>query len=275
MMKVNPSRKTMRMLFIGTFLGMLMVIVANPINLSFAPMADEVQYYQPLVKDWNENGISVIPSHNDTKPLSFLYLQKVLRADLTYKYTRLFNLVLIGIITILIYNITNRKEAFLFVIIPTFLHSLWLTAEIIEVFFMVLSLYFIKYRGIFVGLAVIFRPYAIVYTALINNKERLWVLTLGILFSVILLYHGLFFPYANHLFNYSVTNHLYDETDYGAIIFLILFAILSSKNTEMLKYGLLACIPLAVKLYGHYFIPAYTFFFIGYLLYYTGEVQST
>ena len=265
----------MRMLFIGTFLGMLIVIIANPINLSLSPMPDEIQYYQPLVKDWNENGISVIPSHNDTKPLSFLYLQKILRADLTYKYTRLFNFILICAITLVIFKITNRKESFLFIIIPTFLHSLWLTAEIIEVFFVLLSIYYIKDRGIFIGLAAVFRPYAVVYMMLINNKQRAYAILIGILFSIILIYHGLFFPYANHLFNYSVTNHFYDETDYGAIVFLILFAILSSKNKTMLQYGLIACIPLVVKLYGHYFLPAYTFFFIGYLLYYKGEVQSS
>ena len=200
--------------------------------------------------------------HNEMKPITFLTLEKIFNSDIFL--TRMLNLIFISINTFLIFKLTKNKLSFIYPIFPVFLNSMWFTVETIEMMFLLLGLLYKEKQGIFTGLAMIFRPYAILYSALLSKKQILNVVIIGILFSVLLLILGLFFPYLFELISY--TKKPYDEYDFLAIVVLIMLFIMGSNNKEMLRYSILALIPLSVRLYGHYFLPVYTFLFIGFLL---------
>ena len=231
-----PIETCKRVFKYSMLLMLLIFITLAPHNINGAAQVDETTYGN-IVSDWNTQGIGVLPSHFDTKPLSFLYIEKLFKADETILYTRFLNIVLIVSVTVLFYSLTKRKEAFLYLIIPIFLNLMWLTVEIIEVFFVVLALRYVNQKGLFIGLATLFRPYAILYSILINNTQRLYVLVIGALFSVVLIYYNLFIPYALHLFNYAATGHDFGGIDPLAISFWILMLVVGWKNKEMRKYS--------------------------------------
>jgi hypothetical protein len=47
---------------------------------------------------------------------------------------------------------------------------------------------------------------------------------------------------------------------------LVIFFIIGCRNKLMLQYAIIAAIPLYVRQFAHYFLPVYTFLFIGFLL---------
>lgn len=225
-------------------------------------MPDE-QFYINVSNNFTIDHIRYLYDSNwEMKPITFLTVEKILESDILL--TRILNLILVIINTILIYKLTNNRLAFIYLIFPVFLNSMWMTVETIELMFLLLGLLYKERNGIFVGLATIFRPYSILYSVLLNKKQIIHIIIIGSIFSVVLLYLGLFFPYLFELFRY--TQNKYDEFDFLAIVMLIMLFIMGSKNKLMLKYSLIAMIPLSVKLYGHYFLPVYTFLFIGFLL---------
>ncbi len=179
-------------------------------------------------------------------------------------FTRAFAYLLIGISTYLIYLITNKnKLSFLFVLIPIFLDSMWLTAEIVEVTFVLLSIYYVNRSGIFVGLAMIFRPTAIVYSLIIPNVQKLYVLLIGIIFAIILVILDLFNAYI-----FEITNYARDSffgIDFFVVVVGIMFLIIGL-NRRMFPYCVATLFSFGVKMYPHYFLPILTYLFIGFLL---------
>lgn len=241
---------------------MVFTIYLTPISRFDRIQIDE-KVWGNVSRDWKLNGIESLNTNTDNKPVPFLALQRLLQADRTVMYTRTLNIVLIASCAILIYSITKRYESFLFVIIPVFLNSMWLTVEIIETLFVLLAIKYKNYSGLYIGLAMLFRPYAILYSVLLKRKQIFMVAGIGIWFTGFLLYQGLFFSYLNKVIGYG--SEQLPLTDYMAMFFLIPLAILGTRNKEMFKYGLVACIPLLLRSWGHYFLPGYAVFLTSYL----------
>lgn len=225
-------------------------------------MPDELMYFKVTNNFTIDNIKYLYNQHAEMKPITFLTLEKILESDIFL--TRMLNLVFVIINTFLIFKLTKNKLAFIYPIFPVFLNSMWLTVETVELMFLLLSLIYVERKGIFVGLAMIFRPYSILYSVLLTKKQIMRVIMIGTIFSFILLSLGLFFPYLFELMSYG--NNSNNEFDYLAIVMLIMLFIMGSRNKLMLRYSILASIPLYFKLYGHYFLLAYTFLFVGFLL---------
>ncbi len=207
----------------------------------------------------------------ESKPLTFLVLQKVLdNANPTY--TRLFNFILIIISTFLIYKITKNKLSFLYILIPLFLGSMWLTVEMVEVTFVLLSIYYTNRSGIFIGLATIFRPTALLYSVILKKKQIMYVLIIGALYALILLKIGLFFSYWFEVTNYIGNRFL--GLDPFTIVILILLIVMGISNKQMRPYVIISAVPLGVMLYPHYFLPVYTFLFVGFLLTMNNDIKE-
>ena len=199
----------------------------------------------------------------ESKPLAFLTVHKIL-GNSNVIYTRVMTYLLVFLCTILIYKITNNKLAFFYILIPLFLDALWLTAEIFEVFFILLSIYYVNRSGIFVGLAMLFRPTAILYSILLKLKQIPYVIIIGIIFVIILLSLGLFFPYWYETTTYSQDGFI--GIDSMPALYFLMLVVMGITNKKMFPYVIVAAIPLLMKTYWHYFLPVYTFLFIGYLL---------
>ncbi len=245
------------------FLFLMVFIIAISISRWYPEIQVDEIIYGNIVRDWNQQGISALADHADNKPITFLYLQKILKADETVLYTRILNLMLVVCCSTLIYSLTKRYESYLFIIIPMFLSAMWLTVEIIELMFILLAIRYKRHAGVFVGLAAIFRPYAVLYSVLLKRNQLHYVFEIGLLFSGLLLYLGLFSTYLNTVLAYGqIPNDWLDKT---ALSFLVVFGILGTNSKEIFKYGLIACIPLFIRLWGHYFITPYGLFFMGYL----------
>lgn len=249
--------------YIIGFMFVLITIALIPTSLFGVLQVDE-QIWARDVKIWKDQGIRALADNIDNKPITFLAVERILQADRTVMYTRLLNIALIAFISILIYSITKRYESFLFIIIPVFLTSMWLTVEAFELMFVLLSLKYKEYSGIFIGLAVLFRPYAILYSLLLKRRQIIYVLIIGSLFAALLLYLGLFFPYLERVTAYgSETEPL---SDYPAVVVLVPMLIIGMRNKEIFKYGLLACVPLILRTWAHYFITPYGLFLTSYLI---------
>lgn len=244
-------------------LSVIDIIVLEDFKRIKEPYSFDEYLYKNVTNNFNVEYIKYLYYNTlETKPLSFLTLQKVLNnADPTY--TRGLNLILIIISTFLIYKITSNKFAFLYILIPIFLDSMWLTAEIIEVTFVLLSIRYATNSGLFVGLATIFRPTALLYSVLLKRRQILYVLGIGFIFALILFEVGLFWAYWYEVTHYVQT--IFIEPDIFVLISFILLAIIGL-NRQMLGYIIISAIPLGMKLYPHYFLPVYTFLFIGFLL---------
>lgn len=267
MIKIHPSKILPFFLRYGIAIIFFVTIIGITILTNFETIREPYTWDENLYKNVSNNfSVSHIQflynNVMETKPLTFLVLQKVLN-DADPSYTRTLNLFLIIISTILIYKITNNKLSFIYILIPIFLDSMWLTAEIIEITLVLISIQYVKYSGIFIGLATIFRPTALLYSILLKKIQILYVLFIGTIFALVLLYLGLFFPYL-----YEVTNYVGD-TFYGAYSFVIIMLILlivMGYNKRMLPYILISSIPFTIKMFPHYFLPIYTFLFVGFLL---------
>lgn len=234
-------------------------------------MPDEV-VYKRIISNFSIDYLNtnVGGEYPDTKPFFFLLIQKELNADTTN--TRLLNMILVIIITDLLYSITKSKTALLYAIIPIFLNSMWLTVEILEMLFILLSFKYPKKSGWLIAFATIFRPYAALYFIFLERKQKLQFIII-LSFAIIFLHlNGLFVPYITRLFRYAVNERAYDEIGMMDIAFLIIFLIIGVNNTKILMnsklihWQFVSLVPLYVKLYGHYFLTPGTLLFLGYLL---------
>ena len=245
------------------FVSVIWIISGNLDNLYHNGMTPDELMYKDRSDNFTINHIRDLYNLGfETKPLTFLTLEKIFNADIFY--TRMFNILLIIVNTFLIFKLTKNKLSFIYIVFPLFLKSMWLTDETIELMFLLIGLCYKERNGIMVGLATIFRPYSILYSVLLSKKHILQVIIIGIIFSVILLVLGLFFPYFHEVTSYMPNN--YNEIDYLAILLGIMLFIVGYKNKLMLKYSIIAAIPLLIRTNGHYFLPVYTFLFIGFLL---------
>lgn len=199
----------------------------------------------------------------ESKPLAFLTVHKIL-GNSNVIYTRVMTYFLVFLCTILIYKITNNKLSFLYILIPIFLDSMWLTAEIIEIFFVLLSIHYANQSGIFIGLSTIFRPTSLLYSVFLPKIQIIYVILIGTFFALLLLSLGLFFPYLH-----EVTNYVQDGFagfDIMLLVILVMLIIMGISNRQMFKYVIISAIPLYMVLFPHYFLPTYTFLYVGYLL---------
>lgn len=256
-----------------TFRFIFFIITINQIllpnilyNLNPTEQIDEI-VYSKIVSNWNINGIQTLITANDDKPLPFLFLQKLFLADKTTLYTRLLNMFFVLLNTYLIYSLTKRQESFLYPLIPIFLNSMWLTTEIIESFFLILLFKYQSYSGLFIGLSTMFRPYSLIFSITQKSYQFLFIIIPGFIFSGLLLYYNLFFPYLKTVLDYGSSSSTTSLQSIDIFVFtiLILFAIIGTKNKQIFTYGLIACLPLLLRHWGHYFITPYTLFFFSYL----------
>jgi len=266
-MLIKPSRILPIFLRYGVAVFLLLTIIGLMLSLNFVTITDPYSWDENLYKNVSNNFTLehirwLEYNMMESKPLTFLVLQHSL-GGANPTYTRLFNLFLIIVCTYLIFKLTDNKWAFLYILIPIALDSMWLTAEIIEVTFVLLSIKYAKNSGIFIGLATIFRPSAIVYSLLIKRKQIWYVLIIGTLFAGVLLYLGLFYSYWYEVTNYLGTRYL--GLDMYILLITIMFLIIGL-NRKMLGYVLISSIALNIQMYPHYFLPINTFLFIGFLL---------
>jgi len=261
-----------KFVFYAIFLTMIILQLVNVDNNFFPDGVDEKGFAvitQRAININEERGIGIVggifeasKELSEVKSTPFTALYLILRIYETVVYTRALNIVLILLIMLMMYDMTKRKEVLLFPLIPWFLNSLWLTNEIIEVFFVIVSIRFIQYSGVLIGIATILRPWALGYTILLKLKQIKYVLIVGLIYVMVLMYYNSFFVYIDIVTKYAVEST--GPSDYVATFFLIPFLIIGYK-TPMWKYGIVSMLCLLTKLSYHYFIPAYTFFFFGYL----------
>jgi len=259
-----------KVVLLTVFVSMITIQIFNVHNNLLGNLVDD-GYYQNVTRRAINIGtvqglFDSLKNDFEIKSVPFMALQVVFRAYDTLIYTRALNIVLILVVTGLIYDMSKRKEALLFPIIPWFLNGMFLTNEIIEVVIVLFSIKFSKHSGILIGIATLFRPYAIVYTALLKRSQIKYVLGLGLMYVLILLYYDSFTYYLFRVLNYSVVQRLGSSNiDYVSLLFLPLMIFLGYK-TKMFWYGTLAMIPLTSRMFSHYFIPCFVFFLLGYLL---------
>jgi len=274
-MYIKPSRILPIFLRYGVAIFLLLTIIGLMLSLNFVTITDPYSWdehlYQNVSNNFTIEHIKYLEYNMmESKPLTFLVLQYSLdKANPTY--TRLFNLLLIFVCTYLIFKLTDNKWAFLYILIPIALDSMWLTAEIIEITFVLLSIRYANKSGIFIGLATIFRPSAIVYSLLIKRKQIWSVLIIGTFFAGILLYLGLFFSYWYEVTNYLGTRYL--GLDMYILLVTIMFIIIGL-NKKMLGYVLVSAIALNIQMYPHYFLPINTFLFVGFLLNMNDDIKE-
>lgn len=252
-------------LYILFIFACLLLIALYPLQVLYpAPTDDEVNYYKPASDGMHSQGIDYLKTHPDTKPLSFMYIQYLLNANIVY--TRLLNYILIGLTTYFIFKVTGSKLAILYPFIPIFLNGSTLTVEIIKALFVIMSFYYIRINGVFIGLATVFNPFSVLYGIMLNKRNFAYFMVICELFSGLLLYLGLFFPYLTWLFRYE---SLAETKPLGWIViaFLGIFYIIGSKDKTILKYAMLSTIPVITRPYFEwYYIVPYTVLFVGYLL---------
>lgn len=266
-MKIPENKILPIFLRYGIAIFLFLTILGIMFSLNFVTITDPYSWDENLYNNVSNNfTVEHIRwlEYNmmESKPLTFLLLQHSL-GGANPTYTRLFNFLLIIISTLLIYKITNNKFAFLYILIPIALDSMWLTVEIIEIVFILLSIQYANKSGIFVGLATIFRPSAILYSFLLKKWQVLYVILIGTIFSGILLYLGLFYSYWYEVTNYLGTRYL--GLDLYILLITIMFIIIGL-NRKMLGYVIISIIPLNIQMYPHYFLPVCTFLFVGFLL---------
>ncbi len=267
-MYIKPSKIFPVFLRYGIGIFLFLAIIGITISQDFKTIREPYSWDEHLYKNVSNN-FTIEHIRNleynvqEIKPLTFLVLQKSLNNADPF-FSRGLNLILIIICTVLIYKITNNnKFACLFILIPIFLDSMWLTAEIIEVTFVLLSIKYVNNSGIFIGLSTIFRPSGILYTLLLKKKQMIYVLIIGIIYALILVYLGLFNSYL-----FAVTNYAQDSffgIEMMVILILGMFFTIGL-NRRMIGYVIASVLFLSVKMYPHYFLPIMTFLFVGFLL---------
>lgn len=267
-MYIKPSRIVPIFLRYGVAIFLLLTLVGITIGEDFrnirSPYSWDEHLYQNVSNNFTVEHIKYLEYHvMESKPLTFLTLQKVLN-NADHTTTRAFNFLLIILCTYLIYKITNdNKFAILYILIPIFLDSMWLTAEIIEVTFVLLSIRYANRSGIFIGLSTIFRPSGIIYTLLLKKKQMLYVFGIGTIYALFLMCIGLFDSYLFEVINYAEDGFM--GLDMLVVVVLVMFVIIGL-NKKMIGYVIATALFLSVKMYPHYFLPIMTFLFVGFLL---------
>ncbi len=267
-MLIKPRRIPIIFLRYGVAIFLLFSIIGITVNEDFrnirTPYDWDEHLYQNVSNNFTTEHIRYLEYHvMESKPLTFLTLQKVLN-NADHTTTRAFNFFLIIVCTFLIYKITNNnKFAAFFVLIPVFLDSMWLTAEIVEVTFVLLSIRYAERSGIFIGLSTIFRPSGILYTLLLKKKQMLYVLGIGTVYALLLMYLNLFNSYLFEVINYAEDGFM--GLDMLVVVILVMFIVIGL-NRKMIGYVICAVLFLNVKMYPHYFLPIMTFLFVGFLL---------
>ncbi len=274
-MNLKPDRIFVLFLRYGVAIFLLMTLLVMTIGYDFKTIREPYTWDENLYKNISNNFTAEhirYLEYNvmESKPLPFLTLQKVLNNADPF-YTRGLSYILMIICIVLIYKITNNKLSFLFILIPASLDSMWLTAEIIEVTFVLLSIQYANRSGLLIGLATIFRPSAILYTILLKRPQMIYVFIVGISYALLLLYLDLFFSYLYEVMNYV------SGVNVGAALLVILNAIMFviiGLNRKMLKYVVVSALFLSVNFYPHYFLPIMTFLFIGFLLNMNDDIKE-
>jgi len=262
-----------RAIFWALFISMILLQVVNERNNLISNMSDE-GYYADVTGRILQTGtiqglFNTLKGDFETKTAPFIALQLVLRAYDSIIYTRAFNIALIILITIIVYDMSKRKEAILIPVIFWMMNSMWLTNEVVELAFIIVALRFAQYSGVLVGIATLFRPWALLYTPLLKRSQVKYVLCIGLMYVGILLYYDSFFFYLSKVYDYAIGSHAFtagnEAPDYVAILCLSLMFILGHK-TKLFWFGVVAMIPLSTKLYAHYFVGSMTLFYFGYLI---------
>lgn len=283
MVNINNSKQILK-LFVRNMFGLyfLMVLVFAAFNLQHDNVwypynwSDEVLYKNDANNFTIDHIKDLYNNAGEAKPLTFITLEKIL-GNANQVYTRIFNIILIGITTLLIYKITNNKLSFLYIMLPIFLNSMFLTAEIIEIVFILLSMIYVKRSGIFVGLAMIFRPYAIAYTLLLKKRQIPYVILIGLIFSVVLVVLGLFIPYLHMVTGYGsnrISLAAISPAESIAVYMMLISLAVCGYRRELLKYAVVSAIPLYIVVTPHYFLPIFTFLYIGFLLNMNEDLQK-
>ena len=262
-----------RAVFYALFISMIVIQLVNADNNIWGNGIDEAYYKdvtQRIVNTGTVQGLfETLKDDFETKTAPFIGLHVVLRMYETKVYARAFNALLILIISYLVYDMTKRKESFLIPIIPWFLNSLWLTNEIIEVFFVILAVRFAQFSGLLIGIGTLFRPWTLFYSVLLKQNQIKYVVMIGMIYVLILFYYDSFLFYLYKVFHYSVIAHGFtsgnEPIDWVSILFCGLFLFLGYK-TKMFWFGIVSMISLSTKLYAHYFVPSMILFYFGYLL---------
>lgn len=243
--------------YLAIFIMVLIIAILPP--KIYPDVTNDEKVWQRVSVNW----LSVESQSQDNKSPLFLLVNHLLRIDLTVFYTRLLNYLIMLLCIVIIYSITKRWESILFILIPFFSAPFTLLDISFELLFILLSLKYEQHSGIFTGLAMIFRPYAIVYTLLLERKQQLIVFVIGACYAGFLLISGVFWAYLHTLTSYGSAG-LWQFYPIPFIV-LVLFAYAGSENKKLFKYGLVACIPLLIRTWGHYFIVPTVMYFLSYL----------
>ena len=265
-------RYGLAILFFALVIGMIVFYNFNTIR---NPDTTDETAYKNLANNFTIDHIKYLYQTGlDTKPVSFLFLEKILD-NANPVWTRTVNIIFIIIITIILYDLTKNKLASLYFIIPVFLDSMWLTVEIIEVLCVLLAIRYVSKSGIFIGITTIIRPTSILYTLFLKKDQIKSVLIIGTIFAIILLGIGLFFPYLQEVINYS-QNSLsnLDMSNAIIIILALILLIIMGLNKEIFKYCVMAIIPLHMRLFPHYFVPIFSFLFLGFLMNMNDDIKN-
>lgn len=130
-----------------------------------------------------------------------------------------------------------------------------------------------KYSGTLIGIAGIIRPYAFIYAVVLEGKQRIIPFLFGIALVLAMIATGGFTAYFHETFGYAkdVGGAIawIDQRTTTVYFYLILLAVLmcmSYSKSKYYRWGLVACIPLILRTYEHYFTPAILIFFYLYLL---------
>ncbi len=265
---MTDDTKIVHILFWCVFFILAVVIINNLIRYTdfYTHIQIDERVYRDTVDAWNKNGVSGLNGRYETvvenKPVSFLLIQRILNADILY--TRLLNLIIIIVISLLLYKQSKNPLSFIFILIPLFLSSMWLTVEIFEILFLLLSIHLPRHSGLFTSLAVIFRPYALIYAIFLKGTQRVYFSVILSAFVIIMYAYGILFQYAETLIKYGSSSVGISET-LGLYLLFPLMIIAVNGDKILLKYAIISCIPLLFRTWAHYLLPTYTFLFLSYL----------
>ncbi len=275
-MYIKPNRILPIFIRNGTALFFILILIGISVSVNFdnvlTPYNSDEQIYKNISDNFTLEHIRYLYNHGmESKPISFLVLEKILNNADPF-YTRGLGYILIFLSTFLIYKITNNRLSFLYPLIVIFLDTMWLTAEIIEIFFVLLSIQYTNRSGWFIGLATIFRPTSLLYSFLLPKKQIFSVLLIGTLFALILFGIRLFFPYLHQVTSYAEDGFV--GFFVMLLVILVMLMIMGLSNRKMFPYIMISAIPLYMELFPHYFLPIYTFLYVGYLLNMNNDLQE-
>jgi len=86
-----------------------------------------------------------------------------------------------------------------------------------------LAIQYNRYSGLFIGLAAIFRPYAIVYSILLNKTQLKPFILITVAFIGVMLSQGILFEYAYRIFEYGMDQRYLQKQQGFIYYFLYLY----------------------------------------------------